>query len=145
MTDNKKLREIHLKLQKMGSKDKVIREAYEIICSCYRGKRFYTFINAARYFGQKPQKLWRQKGYMDCIHQNMLLKDLLVSSGQFEETDIKTRWTLYWGMAPHQYLRVRTSGNKYYDLDPWSSSYGITFGDYARWFHTKSGSKDENL
>ena len=53
----------------------------------------------------------------------------------FNEDDIKLRKSLSWWISPHQYLEVKISDNKSFNVDPWFRDYGIKFGDYAHGFH----------
>ncbi len=67
---------------------------------------------------------------------NWLLKILLVGSGWFSEDDIRERWTLIWGISPHQYLTVRLKEGRVLHVDVWGRTYGVPFGDYAHGFNT---------
>ena len=127
-------------LGSLKSKQEVLNKSYLIITSRYRGRRFHTFWTAVRFFNMSPAKLWLHKGFMDCLHQNKLLAALLLGSGQFKKSDIRRKWTLYWGVSPHQYLIIKLGAGKFISVDTWSAAHGIKLGDYGHWFHTRARS-----
>jgi hypothetical protein len=126
------------KLSKLKTQKEVLNEAYSIIVNRYYGKRLYTQLKFFAVFSNGIDDLWKRRGFMHCSNQNYLLAFLLVKSGAFKTQDIKPKWTLYWGISPHQYLRIKLNDNKFVNVDPWSAAYGIGFGDYAHGFHTGS-------
>ncbi|HEU5004803.1 MAG TPA: hypothetical protein VFT49_01815 [Candidatus Saccharimonadales bacterium] len=131
------LNQVVQRLKNQKSKKDVLKEAYSLTTERYYGKRLHTYWTAIRFFGSDPEKLWQHPGQLDCAHQNQLLASLLLGSGMFKKTDIQKRWTPYWGISPHQYLKVKIDKDEVINVDPWSSIYGIKLGDYSRWFHTK--------
>jgi hypothetical protein len=119
-----------------NTKEEAIQKAYKIITTKYRGRRMTTLVKIRSIFSEGTQDLWNRSGFMHCTNQNYLLAVLLVKSGFFKEEDIKLKWTMLWGISPHQYLRVMTNKNEYIDIDAWSAVYGIALGDHAHGFHT---------
>jgi hypothetical protein len=86
-------------------------------------------------FSSGIEDLWNRSGFLHCTNQNYLLALLLVKSRKFTENDIEPKWTLLWGLSPHQYLKVKV-GDNYKNIDAWAARYGIGFGRYAHGFHT---------
>jgi hypothetical protein len=125
-------------LRKLNTKEEVLEAAYKAITTRYEGKRFHTYIKIFDLFSDGIQDLWNRRGFMHCTNQNYLLHNLLVASGKFKNSDIKAKWTLYFGVSPHQYLQIKTGKNKFINIDAWSAAYGIKYGDYAHGFHTGS-------
>jgi hypothetical protein len=132
------LDKIVTKLRKLKTREEVLNEAYQIIVKRYYGKRLYTHLKLFSAFSNGIQDLWNRSGFMHCSNQNYLLTFLLIKSGKFKADDIKPKWTLYWGVSPHQYLKVRIDHNKIVNVDTWSANYGIRLGDYAHGLHTRS-------
>jgi len=129
------------KLRRASTKEQALREAYRAITTRFHGKRFVTLWDALKYSGKDQQQLWASPGHLDCVNQNKLLEFLLVQSGKFSNSDIQRQWTLYWGISPHQYLKVNV-GSHMVNVDAWSSFYGIKLGDYGRFFHTKTSEEE---
>jgi hypothetical protein len=125
-------------LQKLKTKEEVLKAAYSIITSRYNGQHIATLTRLTDLFSSGIQDLWNRSGFLHCTNQNYLLHYLLVKSNKFKETDIKAKWTLYWGFSPHQYLSIKLNDQKFINVDAWSAVYGVKFGDYSHWFHTKT-------
>jgi hypothetical protein len=123
-------------IQRLSDKESALQKAYEIITTKYYGHRFKTLVKFPDIFSSGLDDLWNRSGFMHCTNQNYLLSLLLVKSGAFTEDDIKRKWTMLWGVSPHQYLKVKLNDNKIIDVDAWSAHCGIKFGDHAHGFHT---------
>jgi hypothetical protein len=126
-----------LQLKSVRNKNEALKKAYELITRRYYGGRINTLLKISALFSSSAQDLWNRTGFMHCTNQNYLLALLLIKSGHFKEEEINRKWTLLWGFSPHQYLRVK-QGAGWTDVDAWSATYGIEFGDHAHGFHTAS-------
>ncbi|MFA6354434.1 MAG: hypothetical protein WCX12_02000 [Candidatus Paceibacterota bacterium] len=122
-------------LKKSHSKEKCLKQAYDILSRKYRGERIKTLFLFWRLFLKNMEKLWRQKGFLHCTKINNLLEFLLTQSGWFSQNDIQRKWTLIWYISPHQYLKIKITENEFINIDIWAKPFGIFFGDYARGFH----------
>jgi hypothetical protein len=131
----KEMSSIVRKLKHSKNKEACLRKAYSILAEKYRGYRFRTYLLIGQAFRSDLNYLWSKRGFMHCTNLNYLMRILLVKSGFFMDADIEQKWTLVWYVSPHQYLRVRTSKNKFVNVDVWNWPYGIGLGDYARGFH----------
>lgn len=129
------INKIIIELRKLKTKEQVLQRVYTIITKRYQGRRLHTMLKIFDLFSSSAQDLWNRTGFMHCTNQNFLIALLLIRSGKFKESDIKRKWTLYWGLTPHQYLDIKVQ-KSWIKVDGWSSAYGIGIGDYARWFHT---------
>ena len=123
------------KLKKSKDKEDCLRKAYEILAKKYYGNRLKTYIRFFELFNTNIEKAWNKDGFLHCTMLNRLLRILLVKSGFFRDSDIKTRWTSVWYFSPHQYLEVMLADDELVKIDVWANAYGIGFGDYAHGFH----------
>jgi hypothetical protein len=125
------------KLKKLNLKYDILSAAYYYVTERYTSSRLEFFLKLPMLPVNSFRDLTSRKGFMFCTNQNAVLTALLLKSGRFQSRDIKKRWTLYFGLTPHQYLKVKTEDG-WIDVDPWSSDYGLAIGDYARGLHIGS-------
>lgn len=125
------------KLKKLDLKYDILSEAYYYVTGRYTSSRLEFFLKLPMLPVNSFRDLTSRKGFMFCTNQNAVLSALLLRSGRFKAKDIKKKWTLYFGLTPHQYLRIKVEQG-WIDVDPWSSDYGLAIGDYARGFHIGS-------
>lgn len=135
---NHELMEATEKIKNKKTPEAALKKAYELIIDRYDGRRFSTFFRLPSLLSRGANDLWNRRGFMHCTNQNYLLYTMLIHSGHFKETDIQPRWSLYWWISPHQYLKIRLSSKEYLFADPWSAKFGIALGDYSHGFHVKS-------
>ena len=129
--DNRTISEVIESLKKTKSKEECLKKAYDILSEKYRGHRLVTYLKIHYLLLKDLNKIWGKSGFLPCTTLNYLLKNLLIKSGWFSESDIKIKWALIWFFSPHQYLSVRISKEKSINVDLWGRAYGIKFGDYA--------------
>lgn len=125
------------KLKKLDLKYDVLSSAYYYVIERYTSSRLEFFLKLPMLPVNSFRDLTSRKGFMFCTNQNAVLTSLLLRSGRFQRKDIKKKWTLYFGLTPHQYLSVKTEDG-WINVDPWSSDYGLSIGDYARGLHIGS-------
>jgi len=119
-------------LQRCKSKKECLAKAYAIITEKNHGSSYKTYLLLHRVFQTNIDELWKQRGFMHCTTMNYLLRVLLVKSGHFNDDDITLGRTHVWGSI-HQYLIVRI-GKTFINIDPWSRTYGVVFGQYLHGF-----------
>ncbi len=122
------------KISQASTKSDALRVAYDILSTKYHGGRVKTYALFWRLFEDTFEKLWSRSGFLHCTKINRVLRELLLASGKFAPSDIRTRWTLVWYVSPHQYMQVRVENEQWVSVDIWAKAYGIQFGDYARGF-----------
>lgn len=125
------------KLKKLDLKYDILSEAYYYVVQRYSSSRLEFFLKLPLLPVNSFRDLTSRKGFMFCTNQNAVLTALLLNSGRFQSRDIKKKWTLYFGLTPHQYLQVKTEDG-WINVDPWSNDYGLAIGDYARGLHIGS-------
>jgi len=119
-----------------GTPEDVLRQAYNIITSRFKGGGGSTFTQFSKMMWKDMSKAWNDKGFAQCTTQTFFLRLLLVKSGRFREEDVKVKHQLL-RFNIHQYLLVRIK-NKWVAVDPWARFKGIPLGrkiDY--WFTHK--------
>jgi hypothetical protein len=121
-------------LKSSKNKSECLNKAYGLITSRYRGERINTYLKFWHVF-YNLKKIWKKQGFLHCTNMNYLLRILLIKSGFFKDSDIKTRWSIVWYISPHQYLQIKISNKKHINIDMWGRAYGIKFGDFAHGFH----------
>jgi len=121
-------------LKILGAKEECLKRVYDILSEKYEGRRYLTYLKISSVFRKDANGFWKKQGFMHCTNINYLARILLVKSGKFSEDDIKLRWTLIWGVSPHQYLQVNI-GDKWIKIDIWARPYDIKYGDNAHGFH----------
>ena len=117
-----------------NSKEKFIEKSFFYIVKTWGGNRFNLIFKFSRLFEVDIFNILNTKGYMHCTTMNFLLRIMLIKSGLFEDEDIELKITNSWYMAPHQYLKVKISDEKFIFLDPWNYQFGIDFGKYGSGF-----------
>ena len=122
-------------LQQAGSKRECLQMAYDAVTSRYHGCRNKTYPRIYELIPKSISTLWARTGFIHCTNFTWLLRILLLKSGHFSDADVRTRWTLYWYISPHQYVQVRID-DEWINVDAWAHRYGIPLGDYARGFRT---------
>ena len=122
------------KLKKTKSKEECLMQAYQIVSEKYRGYRFRTYTRFWELFAYNVSKLWKKSGFMHCTNINRVLKELLIRSGHFDNSQVKKKWTLVYYISPHQYLQVDFNGKKI-NVDVWGKYYGVKFGEYTHGFN----------
>ena len=100
----------------------------------YYGKRKATAKNFRQFLKTDIEKLWDMNGFMHCTHMNLILRNLLITSGLFHPKDIVSKWTVIWMFSPHQYLEVRVEKNRKINIELWGENYNIPFGNYTNGF-----------
>ena len=116
-------------LKKSKNREECVKKAYDIMSKRYTGSRIYEkFFDL---FITDISKIWNNKGGSHCTNLNFLLRTLLVKSGFFKDDGIKLRLTFVYIISIHQYLKIKLSDNESIDIDPWGTSHGIRFGQYA--------------
>jgi len=118
------------RLKKTKSKMQCLRLAYDLLVERFRGEKFYFLRKPSELFVTDLEKIWNTRTVINCTTANYLLRCLLIKSGKFSDKDIKSRWTLIWGISIHQYVKVDVDG-KIIDVDLWGHSNKIPFGEYA--------------
>jgi len=134
----KEMESIIQKYSQSKNKEIFLRKSYEYLTKKYNIKRLYVIIKFPELFKQRVESLWNRKGYIHCISLNYLLRIMLIRSGLFSEHDIELKISNTWFIALHQYLRVKINQKKYVNVDPWTHTFGIEFGDYGHGFHSGS-------
>ena len=132
------LQETLKKIQATSTKEEALKKTYNILTKKYHGGRLSSWLKFLDLFKNDPKKIWQRSGFLHCINANKILREILTKSGKFKKNEIKTKWTLLWYISPHQYLKVKVEKNKWINIDLWAKKYGVTFGDYAHGFHTKT-------
>lgn len=94
-------------LRECKNQSETVRKAYEIVTSRFAVSRLHTYLRLGALMDKNLHSVWHRTEYLHCTHLNHLMKVLLVHSGWFHSRDIRIRWTLVWGISPHQYLRIR--------------------------------------
>jgi hypothetical protein len=122
------------RLRNLPNKEACLRAAYDTLTAKYRGYRGRTYIHILDLFSHDINRLWRKEGFLHCTNLNVLLAILLLESGHFKVADITFHWTTVYGISPHQFTRVRLSGDKLVDIDLWGKAYGVRFGRHAHGF-----------
>lgn len=123
-------------LKNTKSKELCLKFVYEILSLKYQGDRLKTVLFLPLLFDNDIEKNWQRSGFLHCTNINKILKYLLLESGHFVKTDIERKWTLIWGVSPHEYLKIKTEeGIK--NIDVWAKPYGVSYGDYAHAFNQK--------
>jgi len=118
----------NIKSQSSNQAD-ALRFSYEYVVRTYYGNRIKTVSNFWRAFGRYDNKT---AGFLPCNMQNHLLRNILVKSGFFSDTDINVKVTPF-NFFIHQYLQVRI-GKKFTDVDPWSHFLGLNIGERSSFF-----------
>lgn len=125
--------EIIEKIKLCTSQHEALFCAYTEISQKYHWDRIKTLTRFHQLFIQDTKKLEKMSWFLHCTNLNFILKYVCVKSGWFQEEDFSYKWTVIWGFSPHQYIEVSNI-----KVDLWAKIYGITYGDYARFFHQKS-------
>ncbi len=124
------------RLALLSSQEECLRMTYTLLSRKYRGYRIKTYLRFWELGVTDTEQLWARSGFLHCTHMNRLLRVLLVDSGHFTDEEIITRWTLVWGLSPHQYSVISMqSGDKVF-VDIWGKAYGVPFGNYAHGFNS---------
>lgn len=126
-----------LELKKLDLKYDILSAALEFVTSNYKPSRARVLVSLPELLSKNLMELSSRHGFMYCTNQNALLANLLLKSGRFTPKDIRTKWTIYLFLTPHQYLQVKTE-NGWLDVDPWSTHYGLAIGDHAHGLHIGS-------
>lgn len=124
-------------LKKTDNQEECMQQAYEILAKKYHGERFKTISRFWLLFERNIDRLWSRSGFLHCTSLNLLLRKLLLESGKFSPDDVRFRWTLLWGVSPHQYVKIRVN-EQWVNVDLWAAFLGIGLGDYAHGFHLYS-------
>lgn len=125
------MEEVCSDLLKCKDQSEAVRRAYEIVTSRFAVSRLHTYLRLGALMDKNLHRVWHRTEYLHCTHLNHLMKVLLVHSGWFHSRDIRVRWTLIWGVSPHQYLRIRLNDGSNIAADPWGRTYGVPFGKYV--------------
>jgi len=122
-------------LKKCTNQEVCLKNAYDLLTTKFKGYKFLTYLMIHELFIFDLDWLW-SKYLIHCTHLNQFLEILLVRSGHFKESDIKPKWTLFYYVSPHQYLRIKV-GQKWMNIDIWGGTHGVAFGRYAHGFGSK--------
>lgn len=122
-------------LRHAKTQEDCLRSAYDMLIAKYYGNRLKTYTHFLELFPRSMDELWARSGFLHCTNLNWLLGSLLVHSGQFQTSDLRTPWTLLRFGSPHQYLQVRLRDGRWIDVDVWARVFGIPFGDHAHGLH----------
>ena len=121
-----------IKKRSKTKKDVLINSA-DFLSEHYCGKFGKTWTCFSQMFITDIRCLWKMKGFLHCMHQNLLLRIFLIRSGMFAEKDIRINH-LWFSFNIHQYLEINIAekGDKINPLwvavDLWSMSQGLKFG-----------------
>ncbi|MDZ7798088.1 MAG: hypothetical protein U5L76_00550 [Patescibacteria group bacterium] len=111
------IRKVAKKL-KSKNKEKTIRNVYDFLIKQYEGHRKIISINSLKQlFKYNVDELLKNKQFLWCHSQNLILKTLLINTGHFKENDIRIKWTITKRLTIHQYIEIRKN-NSLYKLDP---------------------------
>ncbi len=127
ITSKKLIKEIK-RLDKIRNDEEFIRAAFDFVTRRYKSADPLTFLlNLHKLFWSNPNKIIDKKGFAYCHIQNLMLKTILLESGRFGKSQIKTK--LAFTVIIHQYLVVRTK-NSEIELDPYSYARGVPYGKH---------------
>jgi hypothetical protein len=123
-------------LKECKNQEDCLSIAYSLLTKKYFGARIKTYTHFFDLFIDDPNTLWQKNGFLHCTNSNHLLRILLLKSGFFRDEDISTLWTLIWYISPHQYLSIKMQDGRTINIDMWSKTYGVAFGNYAHGFNS---------
>jgi len=118
------------RLKRTKSKDKCLHLAYDVLTKRFTGKKFYFLRKPLELLVTDLDLIWNKKKILNCTVANYLMRALLIRSGKFKDKEIKSRWTLIWGISVHQYLKINVDGRTV-NVDLWGASEGLPLGRYA--------------
>ena len=66
-----------------------------------------------KWFYNNPEKLLKKSQFLPCCVQNLIVRTILVNTGQFKNSDIKSMAMITKKITAHQYLTVKIDNQKY--------------------------------
>ena len=121
-----KIKQVAIKLKEKNPQ-KTVKKIYDFVTDNHYGisksaknKIFYL----GRLFKNDVKQNLGNKTYIFCHAQNLVLKTLLINTGQFEEKDIKVKFVVGNNLIIHQYLLVNVE-SKRVKLDPFYRIYKV--------------------
>jgi hypothetical protein len=118
------------RLKRTKSKDECLHLAYDVLTKRFTGRKFYFLRKPLELLVTDLDTIWNKKKILNCTVANYLMRTLLIKSGKFKNADIRSRWTLIWGISIHQYLKINIDGRTV-NVDLWGASEGLPLGRYA--------------
>lgn len=111
-----KIKRIVYKLRSKN-KEKTLINVFDYIKKHYSNELYNLFILANRHFYYDVDKLVDKKMFLGCHVQNLVLRTLLLATGQFSEKDLKKKIIMNEFGFLHQYYIVN-AGNSIFKVDP---------------------------
>ncbi len=100
-------------------KEKTLKNVFNYVEKTYADSRGYKlFILLNRHFYTNVENLINKKQYLPCHVQSLILKTLLINTGQFQEGDFKKKITIMPLGIIHRYGLIKV-GNKKFKADPY--------------------------
>ena len=104
---------------KAHKKEQTLRNVFKFIRSKYEKSDYKMYVLLQRHFYINVEKLLKLKGgYRPCHVQCLILKTLLINTGQFQEKDFHKKIIMtHWGTIHKLYLIE--VGNSLFEVDPY--------------------------
>jgi hypothetical protein len=113
----KEIEKIAKKLKKK-EKEKTLRSIYNYVIKNYDGyNKKYKLANYLKLFQANVGKNLEKSQFLVCHLQNLIIRDLLLNTGQFTKEDFKQKFCVTKFLTGHQYLIINTGEEKFY-VDP---------------------------
>jgi len=115
----KKIKTIANKL-KSRNKEKTLENIFNYVKSKYYGKvvKLFLFLDRHFYFNVKKLLSLKNRTYLPCHVQNLILKILLINTGQFKEENFVKKIIITPILTIHQYYLIKIN-NKTFKADPY--------------------------
>lgn len=112
-----KIKRIAMKLRGK-TKEETLKNVYNYVLRNYEGvDEKYKLAWLPGLFLYDVDKIVDKRRFLACHIQNLVLRTLLLNTGQFSEDEIARKQTISWFLTTHQYLIV-DFGKVRYKIDP---------------------------
>lgn len=104
-------------------KEKTLKNVYNYVIKRYQGfEQRYKLLNYPKLFYFDVNEIIKKDQFLACHQQNLILKTLLINTGQFRDKDFKLKETITNFGVIHQYLLININKTTY-KVDPFFRIY----------------------
>ncbi len=99
---------------KTKTKEQTLRNIFKYVTKKYTSyEDQFQLAIVPKWFYNNPEKLLKKSQFLPCCVQNLVIRTLLVNTGQFKNSDIKSMAMITKKLTAHQYLTIKVDNQKY--------------------------------
>lgn len=114
--------------RKYVSREEVARAVVAYQLKFVYSKLANLYSNLDTVFDSSFSLLWKRKRSLHCHQQNAVLRNLLLATGRFKDSEIRLKLSVCY-VQIHQYVVVNLHKGKSIKVDPYAMSIGFDYGE----------------